>query len=896
MKPRFAFVCLLSSLLPLHADPDTFLWNNGVAASGDWYGAGAWTPTASARAYPEAGDTATIPGDSQTTCQITLSGNAAVGNINCGRTDFLSAGSPATLTLDNGGAASVFNPTHSMYFGTQGETDLALALANPVTLQVENSYSADNNTRRTIRVYLYSKITGGTAEAPCDITFSKNGTDWTSGNFFIANADNDFRGDITLAGPSGGNSSIDLLVGFGGTAEDSMLGDPANVIHLNPRTTLDWHRDATIGLRRRVEGNGTVKGCTYDTQYNWFKGYDLLLGDGCVLAPSAGASPYGKMSVTTHGTNNSKGKLTIHANATFLFDVSNANGDSFSITTANGLDLTGKIVVNEQETITPGTAWTFFTIAAGAGSVAWNPSEIPENYAFKLDGNNTDGWTVTATKLKPGAAVQNLAVDGIGETNAIVHADVLNLAPTGDATLRVYYGTTDGGENPAAWQQVATYPATVTALGVYDTPITGLTLGETYYVRHSVENTLGENFSLDVVSFTTIATATPDVFTWRSTNDVWSAPDPMWTTDTPRARKVPGYAGDKIRIQPGGNAWNDNTGASRAITVDRDVSVGNIDIQNGNGCTVSFVAPGAPATLTFDSGSATATNLVYNNGLLPNLDFGTAGGDNLTVALAQPLCIRFGSAYDHNAHLYAPVTGGSADWPFALHFDTPGNEWTHVYAYLLNPANSFVGDILVGSFPSSNQATTELRIGTDSIPTQDGMLGAAGNRLVMGYRATVRYYASNEAPAEVHRAILGTGTVACSKALSLGADAVLAPASPAGSEFDTIMVSAATLTTDPATTFAVDWSTEEGATACDAFQFNVTSALTLNGRVEVTPQPEAAIPVGERRAFATVAASAGTFSSKLKGPGFVVKTEGNSENGWTLYLEKVPESTTILVR
>lgn len=136
----------------------------------------------------------------------------------------------------------------------------------------------------------------------------------------------------------------------------------------------------------------------------------------------------------------------------------------------------------------------------------------------------------------------------------------------------------------------------------------------------------------------------------------------------------------------------------------------------------------------------------------------------------------------------------------------------------------------------------------------------------------------------------------CAKALAFGADAVLAPASPSGSDFGTIAVSAAALTTDPATTFAVDWSTEEGATACDAFQFNATSALTLNGRVEVTPLPEAVIPVGERRAFATVAASAGTFTSKLKSPGFVVKTEGDSENGWTLYLEKVPESTTILVR
>ena len=881
-------VSLLSllSASTLFADSDTLLWNNGEATSDDWFATGLWTPTTSERPLPAAGDTATIVGQGGNT--VAISQDAEVGHLTLGRVDFVSAGTPATLTLDTGDdSVSAVHAYSNVLFGASSEANLVLELANPATFTTHNVFSKTTG----MTFYFHSKITGGTKEAPCDLTFTKTGVGWTQGQYFLCNPNNDFCGDIYLVN-NGSDSSIRFMVGNGNNATDSMLGDPANVIHVNSGTILFWSRGDSAGLRHRIEGNGTVHGCNYDASWNMFKGGALTLGDGCVLAPCTASSIYSTLSITTKN-NEGNGSLSMDPNTTFLFDVSNTKNDSFKITTVNGLNIVGKIVFNEQEEIDVGTTWTLFTIPAGAGTVTWAPSEVPEGYSFKTEGNNTDGWTISATKLKAGASVQNLTTDMIGPTIATVHADVLDLSPTGDATLRVYYGTTDGGEDPAAWDNVATYPDTVSAIGTYSLPISGLTLGETYYVRHSVENSAGENFSLDVVTFTTVAASTPDVFTWRATNDVWSAD--VWSIETPRARKVPGYAGDKIFIPVGGTSWN-VYGVSRTINLDDDYSIGNMEIQHGSGSTVTILAPTVDATLTFDTGSATATNQVLSTGQLNGLTFGSDTDNHLTVALAQAVHFNRTSAYNYSIVFRCPVIGGTVEAPTPLILESQGDEYCHLYFHLMNPLNTFLGDLTVGS-TTSNKSTSELRVGGDSTPSQDSMLGAASNAIMLRNNATLRYYAESGTPAICRRSISGEGTILCNKDLDLTDEARLAPCSKFGDGFGTLTVNAASIETDPATTFAVDWSTEEESTECDAFVFKATSPLTLQGVVEVATVPEAIVDVGEKRAFATVDAGAGALTCNLKArPAFLVRAEGDAENGWTLYLEKVPAGTLLMLR
>ena len=871
------------------ADPDTLLWNNGTAASDSWHAVGIWTPTDSARTLPIAGDTARIAGEGTST--VAISQNATAGHLSLGRVDFVSAGTPATIAVDTGdGSASAINLYSNVLFGAAvGESDLVLSFANSSTFR---TYNVFNKTTSMI-AYFHAKISGGTAEAPCNLTFTKSGTGWTQAGYFFSNAANDFRGDLILIN-NGSSSSTRIMVGFGtAAATDSMLGHPDNVVRIGSGCALCWNKGDAAGFRHRATGNGTLHGCNFNSQYTWYQGGYLTLGDGCVLDPSTDSSIYGTMSVVTKNDQGS-GTLTIDPNATFYFDVSNAKADAFKITTVNGLTLGGKIAFNEQETINVGATWTLFTIAAGAGSVTWAPSSVPEGYSFKLDGNNTDGWTVTATKLKAGASVQNLAVDAISETSATVHADVLSLTPDGSVTLRAYYGTTDGGENPSAWDHVEVYPDAVSAIGVYSRQISGLTLGETYYVRHSVANSAGENFSLDVVSFTTLATSTPDVFTWRSTNDVWSAPDPMWTTETPRARKVPGYPGDKIFIPVGGTAWN-VYGVSRTINLDGDRSVGNIEIQHGSGSTVTFLAPSVPSTLTLATGSATATNQILSTGQLNGLTFGAAANDNLSLALAQPLHINRTSAYNYNINVYCPVSGGTDAAPTPIIVESQGDEYCHLYLNLLNPLNSFTGDFTVGS-ATDNKSTTEVRVGSSSAPSQDSMLGAAANTVTLRNNATLRYYAASGQPAVCTRSVSGAGTVVCSGALTLGPGAAIAPSHKLGpaSGFGMLSLSASPLSVDPAVSFAIDVSAEEDA--ADRVAITTTGAFTLAG-IFTLEGPADADPfaVGTRRTIGSVT-GASSCAVAAKAAGWKILAEESGESAWTLVAEKVPDFLLILIR
>jgi len=108
---------------------------------------------------------------------------------------------------------------------------------------------------------------------------------------------------------------------------------------------------------------------------------------------------------------------------------------------------------------------------------------------------------VTFTKLDPnaGPVVQNLPVSLIGPTQATVSADVLELAPDGNATLRVYYG--EVGNNAVTNSAVL---GTVDEIGVYRNVISsGIDVNKTYWVRHSLSNSVGERMSLDFEQFTT---------------------------------------------------------------------------------------------------------------------------------------------------------------------------------------------------------------------------------------------------------------------------------------------------------------------------------------------------------------------------------------------------------
>ena len=196
----------------------------------------------------------------------------------------------------------------------------------------------------------------------------------------------------------------------------------------------------------------------------------------------------------------------------------------------------------------------------------------------------------------------------IGETNAVVSVNAATIDPDGVATLRVYYGTTDGGDVPAAWDAFMSYPV-ITQTGGYSIQIDGLTLGETYSYRHSISNSFGEVFSLGGVNtFTTVTYSTPDTFTWTVVNDQWFGED-VWTPVSLNARQHPGFAGDNIIFWMGGGTWYDDRGLDRQVNLDQDATVGTLAIYGGKS-TLLFTATNNPAVLTFDAGED-VTNQIF---------------------------------------------------------------------------------------------------------------------------------------------------------------------------------------------------------------------------------------------------------------------------------------------
>lgn len=877
MKISVLCSALAATFLCAIARSDTYRWTEN--ATDAWNNSNVWIPAG----IPDVGDTADIFG----VCVVNLSGDCHVGHMTLGKATFSGvSGSGDALLLDTGdGSASAVNVYSNVLFGANtAAQDFRLTLCNPVTFKTYHKF----DTTTTVTVYFHEAITGGTPSAPCDITVTKANVGWTNSQYFFSNPDNAFCGDLHLVTPTGNSNLLRVMFGHGNVAAtDSMLGHPSNVIHIAPSCVLFWNRGDADGIRHKVVGNGTLQGCSYDPTWNSFNNGGMVLGDGFELAPRADSSDFATFTVVAKGT------FTVNTNATFRFDVSTTTSDKVNITTTKPLDFNGTIVLDEAEAIPADTSWTLFSIAAGAGSVTWNPFSVPEGYSFKLVGNNTDGWTVTATKLKFGANVQSLTTGEIGDTYATTHADVVSLTPTGSATLRAYYGTTDGGDNPAAWDAVIVYPESVTALGTYDIALSNLVVDTTYYVRHSAENSAGENFASAPDVFTTRAWSMPDVFTWEATNDVWSAD--VWSIDTPSARHIPGYPGDKI-VFPETTRYP-TAGISKEITLDCNASVGMIEIQPSYNAYNRIVGCGTPAELTFDMGSATMTNLVTSNGQTSGFVIGTAGTDDgLTMRLAGPIHFLRQQAWAYSVELNAPISG-SGD----IFLESQGDEYCHLYFSLLNALNTFRGDLVIGSL-TDHKSTSELRVGSTSIPANDSMLGDPANTITLRNLGSIRYYSPSGEAVSCMRTIRGEGGIGAYRndnnlaPLTLGSSARLEPEAKDGTGYGTLTLKASSIDMDPGATFALDLSAAD-TTVGDRIAFDTASAFALGGTFVLTPD-EGHVAPGTTWTIGSVTHALSVSVAGCKGNGFRIYAEPveGEESSWLLYAEKLPLGTLFQIR
>jgi hypothetical protein len=145
------------------------------------------------------------------------------------------------------------------------------------------------------------------------------------------------------------------------------------------------------------------------------------------------------------------------------------------------------------------------------------PSAI---YYFTTSASNSAGigWaasskTFTTLVLAP-AAVTNLSPTGIAAVTATLNGQVLttgNQAPT----VFVYYGTTDGGTNPAAWTNQASIG---TQSGAFSASVAGLTANTTYYFTTAASNSAAVAWGAPSLSFTTLNPTRIPVLTYHYDN------------------------------------------------------------------------------------------------------------------------------------------------------------------------------------------------------------------------------------------------------------------------------------------------------------------------------------------------------------------------------------------
>ncbi|MDA3799610.1 MAG: hypothetical protein PF692_11080 [Kiritimatiellae bacterium] len=514
---RIVFTLALAmGVITSYAQPDTFTWIGG--ASGSWDAVGVWTPTVTSRVFPEIAGDLVVTTNATT---ITMTTNVTMSGISVsGGSLSLPTTGVVTQTFESASAAvtnKIYSAGKHVYLG-DGLVD------DDLTLNIIDNLIFSGNHSGSLYMFVRGKIIGGTEGNPISLLTEVNNNEWNTYRVHLMNTNSTFRGDVYIgATGTGSKGKMYVFLGYSSVkGADSMLGHPDNKIILrNQKPNLCVSQGYSDGLKRRILGTGTVRGLRVNTDWTTITYADtLVLGDGSSLEPSVEFSnPIGK--ITVAGST-----ITTHTNSQIRINVTETTKDVVAFSGNSAFTYTGKVLMEPLEEIPVGTSWPIITVTAGTSAFTFNPSYKTPFYSFQTTGNASAGWVVTATRqvnttLYP--AVQNLPTTLIAETNATFNADVISVAPDGEATLRAYFGTVDKVSDFGAWDHVEAYPATVTTLGAYSLKLNTLNVNTTYYVRHSVSNSTGESMSSDVVSFTTRPWNTPDTFTWVATNADWHA-------------------------------------------------------------------------------------------------------------------------------------------------------------------------------------------------------------------------------------------------------------------------------------------------------------------------------------------------------------------------------------
>ncbi len=892
MKKAAALFVLLPFAL-LAQTPDTFTWNGG---SNYWDAADVWTTTSLDRTAPGiAGDTVRITGTTKP--EIYLSNDVTIQRIThlstANSVAFIAPDRPVTLNL-GGDTPTATNRIHSRLnttttFGTATDNQLTLNLKGPLWI------AHDEGGTGSAFIHFRAPITSDPGVyCPIYVTnnYNAGNSQWIYNRPHFLNPGNTFYGDIIIGTPSlpasGAHENSDVRVApqNSSLAANLYLGDLRNKIILrNRQATLNLLTTHADGFNRQAEGWGTIKFST-DGGNTLRAG---IIGPNAILSPCTTTNEYGLITINASA-------ITFSPTARVVFDVSTTANDSIKLTPSskNPFTYTGAVEIREQGNVPVGSQFMLMQIqAATASAFTFAPSYKTPNYSYKRDGDSVNGWRLIATKIYEGDAtapiVQNLPAYDLADTQATVVADVIATIPDNTADIRVYYGTADGGSDPAAWDHCLQYPAAATEAAIHNLTITeGLQPSHTYYYRHSLSNSAGETFSLDRGTFYTTPWTTPDKFTYVATNSDWFVDD-AWSTTTPYLRKIPQCPGDEVTIDFV-VAWNSEgrKAVSRTLNLTQDATLQKLILLAGEGASLTFSATNGPATLIFAPAQPGQINTINTDKDLNYIAFGLeAANEQLTLRLDAPLEISR-ATHGGAVNIRVPLTGGTPEAPSHITLQETTDYGTiALNLYTLN--NTLRGDYYIGN-TANTAGVSEFRLGHSTLAAADSMLGHPDNQIHLRNQSLLTLYTTSTTPAQLHqRTLRGTGTLrAHHTSGSLGSlhldGTTLAPYAKANPDNPgTLTLNATGVTDTPSTQYTLRLNAD--GTNDKLNYTGLNTPLTLTGQLNL---PEATtLPQGQLWDIITIPAGAGGFISNLVLPkGYRRHITGDATAGWILSVER----------
>ncbi len=911
--------------------PDTFLWSGGT---NDWDAAGAWMPTATSRVAPGiAGDTISIQANASTVQMV--SGTKTISEIAVEAGGFVADGSRVQTGIVLEALGTPESPTVLELVPREGESAVRIGGASKMFRLGSYDLPCENmvlrlgaplvfdmtGTGNWGRWFIAPKLTGGSSEAPVDLSFRTRSDAWNM-SVFLTNPGNDFVGDIHL-GSDTETCNPWVFLGYANVSGDNgQLGAASNRLYFHRNGVLRVQPGGSVPLSRVASGSGEICATYCDTGWNLSNpSGPLVLGSGMVLDPCtlATGSPYGKFTLRSTSTQMDNA-------SEFIVDLGADDAcDTFAFVEHNtALVFNGKVTLRDLDDADPGTVWPLFTVNAGAKKFTFSPSSSTAGFYLHASGSDAAGWTVQAVKLNDAATTPSVVTTGTSDvqaTSAVVTAEVPSLGGAESVTLRVYIKEgEDAGATSEGWDRFI--DQTVTAAGTVTTEVTGLTLDVGYSFRHSVLVGGNEYFSPLSGSFTTQDLSEPTVYksTGTITSGSWFNPE-LWSHDTQNPRQVPRYPGDTAEF------YTKAAPTDRSYTVDRDLAIRTFTICEGNNSGTAYIdaEEGTAPVFNFDSGDDDAACEINFSGQFRDLMFGNSSADSLTLNFHQTLKIAVRSAYNHVLRFYCPVTGGSEEFPADIDIDTFADRWSSISVQFIHTNNTFRGDLFVGAptvhsrdkWNNPTEASATLVAGDENHLWDDTMFGDPANAIQLRYKASLILYSPKSetaaAPA-LKRHVYGEGTVTTrhrqdqwntkdgERNLTLGEGCVLDPNAAVNlSACGQITVKASTLFTEPGAKYVFDAKADH--TANDSVRVQLKSATSLDLCGSVVLRTDEKVVNGEEWAVFEIPATdkladvESHLTTDFESPyrlGFDVR--GDAETGWTVYAVVLPPQTLILVK